>query len=227
MRAGGRGGIRAWHMHDVIVVGGGPTGFVTALGLAQAGVDVCLIEAGDGDHLVPARLRLSLVDARRARAARHPRGGRADRLHQGRLPVAGQEDRRAAAPTTSRCSSSVTPFPYNIQLGQDRLAEICLAPARGACPTRRSTGGPPFTGLSQDADGVTVTRRRAGRRGRAARPLGDRRRRRGQRGAQGARPVVRRHDLARALRRHQPAARFRKRAATGSRPWWSTTNGAR
>ena len=25
-------------MHDVIVVGGGPTGFVTALGLAQAGV---------------------------------------------------------------------------------------------------------------------------------------------------------------------------------------------
>ena len=31
--------------HDVIVVGGGPTGFVTALGLAQAGVDVCLVEA--------------------------------------------------------------------------------------------------------------------------------------------------------------------------------------
>ena len=30
-------------MHDVIVVGGGPTGFVTALGLAQAGLDVCEI----------------------------------------------------------------------------------------------------------------------------------------------------------------------------------------
>ena len=35
-------------MHDVIVVGGGPTGFVTALGLAQAGVKVCLIEAEAG-----------------------------------------------------------------------------------------------------------------------------------------------------------------------------------
>ena len=35
-------------MHDVIVVGGGPTGFVTALGLAQAGADVCLIEAEAG-----------------------------------------------------------------------------------------------------------------------------------------------------------------------------------
>lgn len=31
-------------MHDVIVVGGGPTGFVTALGLAQAGAEVLLIE---------------------------------------------------------------------------------------------------------------------------------------------------------------------------------------
>ena len=34
--------------YDVIVVGGGPTGFVTALGLAQAGVSVCLIEAAEG-----------------------------------------------------------------------------------------------------------------------------------------------------------------------------------
>ncbi len=32
-------------MLDVIIVGGGPTGFVNALGLAQAGVSVHLIEA--------------------------------------------------------------------------------------------------------------------------------------------------------------------------------------
>ena len=32
-------------MHDVIVVGGGPTGFITALGLAQAGVRLAVIES--------------------------------------------------------------------------------------------------------------------------------------------------------------------------------------
>lgn len=32
-------------MADVLVVGGGPVGFATALGLARAGVDVALIEA--------------------------------------------------------------------------------------------------------------------------------------------------------------------------------------
>ncbi len=32
-------------MIDVIVVGGGPVGFVTALGLAQAGVKVLVLEA--------------------------------------------------------------------------------------------------------------------------------------------------------------------------------------
>jgi 3-(3-hydroxy-phenyl)propionate hydroxylase/6-hydroxy-3-succinoylpyridine 3-monooxygenase len=36
--------------------------------------------------------------------------------------------------------ASVTPFPYNIQLGQDRLAEICLAGSR-RCPTPRCIGG--------------------------------------------------------------------------------------
>ncbi len=34
-------------MLDVLVVGGGPTGFLTALGLARCGVSVRLIEAQD------------------------------------------------------------------------------------------------------------------------------------------------------------------------------------
>ena len=32
-------------MQDVIIVGGGPTGFINALGLAQAGIRVMIIEA--------------------------------------------------------------------------------------------------------------------------------------------------------------------------------------
>ena len=39
-------------MHDVIVVGGGPTGFITALGLAQAGVEVLLMVAALGIAVV-------------------------------------------------------------------------------------------------------------------------------------------------------------------------------
>ena len=33
---------------DVIIVGGGPTGFINALGLAQAGLRVTVLEAGKG-----------------------------------------------------------------------------------------------------------------------------------------------------------------------------------
>ena len=54
-------------MHDVIVIGGGPTGFATALGLAQAGVDVCLIEA---EASMPvSHLPAALGDTRYARSA--------------------------------------------------------------------------------------------------------------------------------------------------------------
>ena len=53
--------------YDVIVVGGGPTGFVTALGLAQAGVDVCLIEAEAGINDSPddARKLAAVLGSRR------------------------------------------------------------------------------------------------------------------------------------------------------------------
>ena len=48
-------------MHDVIVVGGGPAGFVTALGLAQAGVSVCLIEAGPAIISSPPMAKSSFI----------------------------------------------------------------------------------------------------------------------------------------------------------------------
>jgi len=51
--------------------------------------------------------------------------------------------------------ASVTPFPYNIQLGQDRLAEICHR-RLAAMPHAEVHWNTPFTGLQQDGDGATV-----------------------------------------------------------------------
>ena len=145
-------------MHDVIVVGGGPTGFVTALGLAQAGVDVCLIEAGDAIISSPRACvyHWSMLDGLERLGIRE---------HAERIGYTKDDYLWLVKKTGERLAydlkvlSSVTPFPYNIQLGQDRLAEICLARLE-AMPHAAIHWRTPFTGLSQDADGVTVTAER-------------------------------------------------------------------
>jgi 3-(3-hydroxy-phenyl)propionate hydroxylase len=141
-------------MHDVIVVGGGPTGFVTALGLAQAGVDVCLLEAGDAIISSPRACvyHWSMLDGLERLGIREE----AERIGYTKddyLWLVKQTGERLAYDL--KVLSSVTPFPYNIQLGQDRLAEICLA-RLAAMPNAAIHWRTPFSGLSQDADGVTV-----------------------------------------------------------------------
>jgi len=141
-------------MHDVIVVGGGPTGFVTALGLAQAGVDVCLIEAGDAIISSPRSCvyHWSMLDGLERLGIREE----AERIGYTKddyLWLVKKTGERL--PYDLKVLASVTPFPYNIQLGQDRLAEICLARLE-TMPNAAIHWRTPFTGLSQDADGVTV-----------------------------------------------------------------------
>ena len=110
-------------MHDVIVVGGGPTGFVTALGLAQAGVDVCLIEAGEAIISSPRACvyHWSMLDGleRLGIRAEAERIGYTKDDYLWLVKKTGER-----LPYDLKVLSSVTPFPYNIQLGQDRLAEI-------------------------------------------------------------------------------------------------------
>jgi len=139
---------------DVIVVGGGPTGFVTALGLAQAGVDVCLIEAGAAIISSPRSCvyHWSMLDGLERlgiRAEAEAIGYTKDDY----LWLVKRTGERL--PYDLKVLSSVTPFPYNIQLGQDRLAEIChrRLEALANVEVRWNT---PFAGLSQDADGVTM-----------------------------------------------------------------------
>ena len=144
-------------MQDVIVVGGGPTGFVTALGLAQAGSTCCLIEAGeaiiDSPRAASITGRCSTGSSASA-SARKPRriGYTKDDylwLVQAR-PASGSN-------TTSRCSRASRPFPTTSSSGRTGWPRSACAGSR-RCPTREFASATPFTGLTQDADGVTLSR---------------------------------------------------------------------
>jgi 3-(3-hydroxy-phenyl)propionate hydroxylase/6-hydroxy-3-succinoylpyridine 3-monooxygenase len=141
-------------MHDVIVVGGGPTGFVTALGLAQAGVRVCLIEAGAAIISSPRACvyHWSMLDGLERLGIREE-AEQAGYTKDDYLWLVKRTGERL--PYDLKVLASVTPFPYNIQLGQDRLAEICHRRLE-ALPNAEVHWNTPFTGLLQDGEGVTV-----------------------------------------------------------------------
>ena len=141
--------------YDVIVVGGGPTGFVTALGLAQAGVSVCLIEAADGVIESPRACvyHWSMLDGLEKLGIREEAEAIGYTKDDYRwLHKASGEAFEYDISVVGR----VTPFPYNIQLGQHMLAEIARRrlEAMGNAAILWSTR---FTGLAEDDAGVTVS----------------------------------------------------------------------
>lgn len=142
-------------MDDVIVVGGGPVGFINALGLALAGVRVSVIEAEP-----------QIIDSPRAAVYFWSVLGGLERL--GILEAADaagvrkQDYTYLVRRTGERIHFSMeilegrTPHPYNLHLGQHLLAEIAmrrlqtLSNATVRFGTRLQT-------LHQDADGVTLS----------------------------------------------------------------------
>ncbi|TLY55985.1 MAG: hypothetical protein E6K51_09385 [Gammaproteobacteria bacterium] len=80
-------------MEDVIIIGGGPLGFINTLGLAQAGVRVSVIEAEH--HQLPAGGGVLLVGSRRFRAPGNAGRGRGRRRAQAGLHVPRPTYRRA------------------------------------------------------------------------------------------------------------------------------------
>ena len=141
-------------LFDVIVVGGGPTGFITALGLAQAGCEVLLIETED-----------AIIDSPRAAVYHWSTLEGLERLgvreEAERIGFPKQDYLWLVRGTGERIEydlsvlESRTRFPYNIHLGQDRLAQIARD-RLAELPNAEVRFGTRLERLSQDADGVTV-----------------------------------------------------------------------
>jgi len=142
-------------MLDVLVVGGGPTGFITALGLAQAGVSVRLIEAEDAIIASPraAVYHWSVLDGLEALGIREEAEqlGFCKQDYAWILRERGEQIRYDLS-----ILEGETAFPYNIHLGQDRLADIALRRLQDM-PHATISFGTRFVALDQDGEGVTAT----------------------------------------------------------------------
>jgi 3-(3-hydroxy-phenyl)propionate hydroxylase len=139
---------------NVIVVGAGPTGLITALGLAQAGVDVTVLDSEPAVVSSPRAVvyhwavldgldRVGILgDAIRVGFTNPelciivPKTGERIRLNMNAL------------------AGDVT-HPYQVHLGQDKLAEIILEHLL-RFPHARVRWSSRVVGLSQDGAGVTV-----------------------------------------------------------------------
>jgi 2-polyprenyl-6-methoxyphenol hydroxylase-like FAD-dependent oxidoreductase len=142
-------------MEDVIIVGGGPTGFINALGLAQAGARVTLVEA-----------EAQIIDSPRAAVYFWSVLDGLERLgvleEAERIGFRKQDYTWLVRKTGERIEYTLevldghTAHPYNLHLGQHYLAGIALrrlanyGNARVLFNTR-------LKALAQDADGVTVS----------------------------------------------------------------------
>lgn len=142
-------------MEDVIIIGGGPVGFVNALGLARAGVRVTVIESESQISNSPRAAvyfwsvleglgRLGILDEAEA------------------LGVRKQDYTYLVRRTGERIEYSMevlaahTPHPYNLHLSQDRLAGIAMRRLQSLSNATVRFGAR-LEKLRQDADGVTLS----------------------------------------------------------------------
>jgi 2-polyprenyl-6-methoxyphenol hydroxylase-like FAD-dependent oxidoreductase len=141
-------------MEDVVIVGGGPTGFINALGLAQAGVRVTVIEAEP-----------RIIHSPRAAVYFWSVLEGLDRLgilaEAESIGFRKQDYTYLVRSTGERIPYSLevleghTRYPYNLHLGQHLLADIAMRRLT-AFPNATVRFGTRLETLSQDADGVTL-----------------------------------------------------------------------
>jgi 2-polyprenyl-6-methoxyphenol hydroxylase-like FAD-dependent oxidoreductase len=142
-------------MEDVIIVGGGPVGFITALGLAQAGVRVRVIEAEPQIINSPRAAvyfwsvldgleRLGILEDTEAAGVRK----------QDYTYLVKRTDERVVY--SLKILQGRTPHPYNLHLGQHRLADIAMRRLK-TFSNATIRFGTRLQGLRQDAEGVTLS----------------------------------------------------------------------
>ncbi len=146
---------RSSSVDDVIIVGGGPVGLCCALGLAQAGVRVSVIDAEAQVIQSPRAAvyhwsvldgleRMGVLEAALAAGIRK----------QDYTYLVGRTGERIGF--SMEVLKDHTAHPYNLHLGQHRLAEIAMCRLRGLS-NAAVRFGTRLVGLQQDADGVTLS----------------------------------------------------------------------
>jgi len=138
----------------VIVVGAGPVGLLTALGLARSGVRVTVVESEPAIVDSPRAVvyHWSVLDGleRLGILADVKRIGLTKQDYMYRIFATGESICWSLAPL-----ADYTAHPYNVHLGQNRLAEVALEHLRRISRTSVLFGAR-VTGLVQDRGGVTV-----------------------------------------------------------------------
>lgn len=140
---------------EVLIVGGGPVGLIGALGLAQTGVRVTLIEREpyivDSPRAVV--YHWSVLEGLERLGLREAASSLGFPKQDYHYLVFGTKERISF---TLEPLSAITRFPYNIHLGQDKLAELALKRLQ-KMSNFSVHWNTRFTGLEQDKDGVTVS----------------------------------------------------------------------
>src|SRR5712692_2098296 len=146
------------HSDRIIVIGAGPVGHTLSLALAQAGVEVCLIEALGEDNFLEQVPRagtnhpatLEMLDRIGLYAKLEPRGIIAPLFHYW-----DRRDHELLAEFDHAHLKDDTRFPYVLQCERIKIVEeaLKLAKAHADIELRLATT---FTSFTQDADGVTA-----------------------------------------------------------------------